>query len=235
MFIFYSAEVFSDRLILRSDDHHHCSKVLRKHKGEQIHVTDGKGHIFLCYIESINRDNTQCVITGTESQAQANPKVAIAIAPVKNYSRIEWFVEKATEIGVSDIYIMHTQRSEIKPVKKDRLEKIAVSAMKQSLKAYLPNILFFDKLEDCLTHTQNIYTDRFIGYCEDTDGILSDKVVQIHDTLVFIGPEGDFTPAEVEAARKVGVTPVSLGNSRLRTETAGIVALLTVRLKTHTL
>lgn len=235
MFLFYSDEVNADHLMLRADEHHHCSKVLRKNKGDVVHVTDGQGHIFHCHIEVIKRDSTQCLIFHTESHNPVSPLVSVAIAPVKNFTRMEWFVEKATEMGVSDIYIVKTQRAEKKNIKKERLDKIAVSAMKQSLKAYLPTIAIFESLSECLEHTGSVYKDMFIGYCEEKESFLSEKASAHRDTLLFIGPEGDFTPEEIDNAVESGVIPVSLGQSRLRSETAGLVALLTLRLKSQTI
>lgn len=233
MFLFFSREVKNNSVILRSEEHNHCKKVLRKNIGDTLHITDGQGKIFLCRIDVIDKDKTECFILETDTQAPFYPRVAVAIAPVKNMSRIEWFLEKATEIGITDIYLMMTQRSEKKSIKIERLEKIVVSAMKQSLKAFLPQLHFFESFKECLQSTQEPYKDKFIGYCEESEGILYNCVSKHNDTIIFIGPEGDFTEDEISLAKSMGIKTVSLGESRLRTETAGLVALMTQRLKSQ--
>jgi len=235
MFLFYSTDVNQGHVILQKEEHTHCKKVLRKSVGDTLYITDGRGNIFLCKIESFQKESTTCQIVETTLHTELLPKTAIAIAPVKNMARIEWFLEKATEIGISEIQIIMTQRSEKKSIKLERLEKIIVSAMKQSLKAHLPQLLFFDSLKACLEYNYEKYEDKFIGYCEENQRYLHEVASPEKDTIVLIGPEGDFTEEEVELAKNIGFASISLGKTRLRTETAGLVALMTQRLKANNL
>ena len=148
----------------------------------------------------------------------------IAVAPTKLMDRNEWFVEKAVEIGVDEITFLKTDHSERDVVKMERIEKIAVSAMKQSQKATLPVLNGMTTLRDLIE--RGFDGDKFIAHCEPGSKVLlQDAVIPGHDSLVLIGPEGDFSPAEIEMALKAGFRPISLGPSRLRTETAALVAV----------
>ncbi len=235
MFLFYSKDIHQDHIILHQEEHNHCKKVLRKSVGDTLHITDGRGHIFNCRIKSFLKETTECTIIETLVQPLLQPKTAIAIAPVKNMARIEWFLEKATEIGITDIYIMMTQRAEKKGIKMERLEKIVVSAMKQSLKTHLPHMHYMDSFKSCLEYCKDKYENKFIGFCEENQKQLSEVLSPQKDTLILIGPEGDFTSEEVELSKTYGFLPISLGETRLRTETAGLVALMMMRLKAKNL
>ena len=148
----------------------------------------------------------------------------IAVAPTKLMERNEWFVEKAVEIGVDEITFLNTEHSERDVIKMERIEKIAVSAMKQSEKAFMPRLNGMTRFRTLIEN--GFEGDKFIAHCEPGMKVhLKDAVVAGHDTLVLIGPEGDFSPAEIEMALKAGFKPISLGPSRLRTETAAIVAV----------
>ncbi|MBC7884283.1 MAG: 16S rRNA (uracil(1498)-N(3))-methyltransferase [Saprospiraceae bacterium] len=231
MFLFYSTLKSDECIVLAEDEHQHCTKVLRKQLNDQIFVTDGKGHIFTCTIVSISKNQTQCQIVETVFKPPVEPGVTIAISPTKNAARIEWFVEKAVEIGISSIVLFQAKRTEKKSYNPARLEKIMVSAMKQSLNVHLPAISYIQNLFE-LIKTSEQYTHKFIAYCDGpTDQIIHAGHLSGH-SIALIGPEGDFTGEEINLALAHQFIPVSLGESRLRTETAGIMALIQMKLKT---
>ncbi len=235
MFFFYSTDVNQGYVTLYNEEHTHCKKVLRKSIGDILHITDGCGNIFFCKIDSFHKESTTCQIVETISHPIIQPNTSIAIAPLKNMARIEWFLEKATEIGITEIQIVMTQRSEKKSVKLERLEKIIISAMKQSLKAHLPQLHYFDSLKACLEYNINKYEHKFIGFCDEKQRYLNEVASPAKDTIVLIGPEGDFTQEEVDMAQNKGYETISLGQTRLRTETAALVALMTLRLNANNL
>lgn len=229
MQLFYSQNIEGNRITLEEDEFHHL-KVLRKKEGDSISVTDGNGHLFSAEIKSIGKHQCEAVITDTETYEKPVHFPHIAVAPTKNTDRMEWMVEKLVEIGVSEISFILCEHSERKIIKTDRLKKIALSAMKQSLKYYLPEI---NELVDFKTFTGAKHPGNlFIGYCEtETTEFLPRQPFTGGDILVLIGPEGDFAPGEVETARAAGFLPVSLGQSRLRTETAAMVAATLINAK----
>jgi 16S rRNA (uracil1498-N3)-methyltransferase len=207
---------------LDEDESRHCVKVLRKNNGDLIHLTDGKGFF---YDATITRaDQRQCDFTIQKKihQEPGSYQIHIGISPTKNADRIEWFVEKAVELGVDEITLMdceHTERSYFKP---DRIKRVAISAMKQSLKAYLPIIHDLTPFQDVVK--SNIES-KFIAFVDETNRLhLKDAASGFNNALVLIGPEGDFSIDELEAALSNGFKKVSLGKSRLRTETAGVAA-----------
>ena len=203
----------------------HCLRVLRLKEGDRIRLTDGKGAFYSAVITSAQGKRCLVHIEETEPQKPLwNGHLHIAVAPTKLMERNEWFVEKAVEIGVNEITFLKTEHSERDVVKMERIEKIAVAAMKQSQKAVLPVLnpvtRFKDLIENCLDG------DKFIAHCEDGDKtLLQDAVIPGHNATVLIGPEGDFSTSEIDAALKAGFKPISLGPSRLRTETAALVAV----------
>lgn len=227
MQLFYTPEVdfTTNRYILSAEESRHCIRVLRLRPGDGIHITDGRGT--LCAAQIIDATPHGCeLLLGerTEAFEKRNYTLHVAIAPTKNIDRLEWFVEKATEIGIDRITPLLTDHCERRTVKTDRLIRVATGAVKQSLKAYHP-------LVDELTPFQEIVSTPFngkklIAHCEtDLDKILLQHRVQPEDAvLILIGPEGDFSPEEIALAYKNGFSPVSLGKSRLRTETAAVVA-----------
>ncbi len=209
---------------LPEDEAAHCLRVLRLNQGDELDVTDGKGHFYKTIISSIA--GKHCYLEAKE--VLSVPKgwrghLHLAIAPTKNIDRIEWMIEKATEIGIDEITFLNCRFSERKVVKNDRIERIIVSAMKQSLKSFKP------KLNEIVDFKKFITTERcaakYIAHCYDSDRVLLKKLlVAGENATILIGPEGDFSPEEVELAITAGYKPISLGNSRLRTETAGLVA-----------
>lgn len=229
MFLFYSDDILSNVITLTLDEHLHCSKVLRKNIDDIIDITDGKGNIYSCKIIAIQKHSTKCEIQSITIKNIPEPKIGIAIAPTKNASRIEWFVEKAIEIGISDIYFIHTDRTEKKAINLQRIEKIAISAMKQSMNVYLPNIQSFKNLKEFNLAIPSFYKQKFIAHCDGTTKLLYETMDKTKSALLMIGPEGDFTKDEIISAQKVDFQSVSLGSSRLRTETAGLVGLMMMK------
>lgn len=208
--------------MLDENDSRHCIKVLRKAKGDNIQVLDGKGHIFTCKIEDANPKKCGLTILSTEKYAPPKRTIKIAIAPTKNAERIEWFVEKAVEIGVSEIYLFSSENSERSFQKIERLERIAISALKQSLHTYMPKIYAIQPLTSLLNQVAFQTNQKLIGHLTDEAKELSQMKIA-DEVLLLIGPEGDFSEMEVALAQKSGFQPVKLGESRLRTETAGLV------------
>ncbi|MBK9257096.1 MAG: 16S rRNA (uracil(1498)-N(3))-methyltransferase [Saprospiraceae bacterium] len=224
MALFYSADITSDLITLKGDDHIHSVKSLRSKKGDHLNVTDGKGQLFSVIIEEISKNETKCKILEKSFQSPLDPKTAIAISPTKNAARIEWFLEKAVEIGISEIIIFISKRTEKKHFNADRANKIMISAMKQSGNIHLPALHIFSKIIDYVRHSSD-YNQKFIAHCENPDQHLLKIMQPEKSAITWIGPEGDFTPDEIKQAEENGYVSVSLGKSRLRTETAGIVAL----------
>ncbi|MGE0560850.1 MAG: 16S rRNA (uracil(1498)-N(3))-methyltransferase [Flavobacteriales bacterium] len=232
MLLFYTPNIekTASSTTLDETESKHAIKVLRLNNGDKINLVDGKGTFFEAEITQAHAKKCELKILSINSENNTKPHIHIAIAPTKNNDRLEWFIEKTTEIGISEITPIICQRSERKIVKIDRLEKTAVSAMKQSLKATLPKINETVSFNDFIknnTLTQN----RFIAHCLDNnEKHLSKICIKNEPVLVMIGPEGDFSKEEIEFALKNNFKPISLGKSRLRTETAGIVACHTLNL-----
>ena len=200
----------------------HLSKVVRKQIGDTITIVNGVGYRFEATLTSVHDKQCTAVVNQCEKIASDPYHLHIFIAPTKSNDRMEWFVEKATEIGVHAITPIICQRSERKVVKQERLQKIAIAAMKQSLGAYLPVI---HPSCDFLTTLKQLEGKAFIAHCQDTKKMTLDSQVLTHQSIsIFIGPEGDFSAEEIKAAADANVTPITLGTKRLRTETAGIIA-----------
>ena len=221
---FYSDHIFDESVILPEDEAHHVLKVLRKNQGDTILIVDGKGGWFETVLESDNINNCKLrIIERKEEFGKPNHYIHIAIAPPKSHDRAEWFVEKAVEIGIQEISFIYTQYSERNNIKLNRIKKRATSSMKQSLKAYLPQINDMIPYRDFIETCSN--SEKYVGYLgnENTD-FLSSISKPSNNYCVLIGPEGDFMEEEVEGALRFGFQCISLGKSRLRTETAGLVA-----------
>lgn len=203
----------------------HCIRVLRMKEGDRLRLTDGMGSFYDAVISAVSGKRCMVHIESREEQAPLwNGHLHIAMAPTKLMERNEWFVEKAVEIGVDEVTFLKTDHSERDVIKLERIEKIAVSAMKQSQKAKLPILNGMTSFKSFLE--RGFEGDKYIAHCEQGNKVdLKDAVVPGHDALVLIGPEGDFSPTEIEMALKAGFKPVSLGPSRLRTETAALVAV----------
>lgn len=223
MLLFYQPQL-PEIKILDQDESKHCIKVLRKQVGDEINIIDGKGTFYKVNITSANPK--KCEFEIIESTQEEKPKFHrhLAIAPTKNMDRMEWLIEKATEIGIDEISFFQSFHSERKIIKIDRLEKKVISAMKQSIKAKKPKINEIQPLNQ-LFNSVNI-KNKFIAYVDfENKTHMKNELNNAQDTLILIGPEGDFTPEEVGLAIEKGFKKVSLGNSRLRTETAALAAI----------
>ncbi|MDP3915076.1 MAG: 16S rRNA (uracil(1498)-N(3))-methyltransferase [Bacteroidota bacterium] len=230
MHIFYTPEISGNNYTLDETESKHCVRVLRLEKGDQITLVDGRGGFYTAEITYPNPKRCMVdVIKSEQNFGLRKFQVHIAIAPTKSIERIEWFLEKATEIGISRATPLLCQHSERKEIKNERLEKVIISAMKQSLKAYLPQLDPLTKFSDFIS--QPFDGQKFIAHCDEQHRDLLKKMVVLNQNyLILIGPEGDFSSEEIEIAIQAGFKPVSLGDSRLRTETAGVVACHTFNL-----
>ncbi len=225
MYLFYAPDI-KDSLTLPEEESNHCVQVLRRTAGDEVVVTDGVGNLYHCVITNPHRKHCELRIERVETpQALHEGWIRIGIAPTKNIDRTEWAIEKCVEMGADEMVLLLCDHSERKTVNIDRLQKIVVSAAKQSLKARFPILKPLTRMTDL-----TIEGDRFIAHCiegykaTDDKRALKDKIVRGHETTVLIGPEGDFSPEEVKWALEQGYEPVSLGAARLRTETAAVVA-----------
>lgn len=224
--VFYAPDLRTDAATytMNEDTSKHCIQVLRHEKGDKVLLADGRGHKFTTAITDDNRKKCVVKILATDTIPAPERALRIAIAFTKNASRIEWFLEKAAEIGIQTIIPLVSQRTEKDKIKAERLQSILVSAMLQSQQFYLPELQepqAFDKLVK-----QNKDAQQLIAHCLPEQKSPLQQVMQPgKDTLILIGPEGDFTPEEIKLALDQGFVPVSLGNTRLRTETAGMVAV----------
>ncbi|MDP4238333.1 MAG: 16S rRNA (uracil(1498)-N(3))-methyltransferase [Bacteroidota bacterium] len=230
MSLFY-VPYLSNGNVLPEEESQHAVKVLRLLAGDAITVVDGVGGFYNARISNPHPKHCTFEITGTiQEYGKRDYRLHIAIAPTKNIERLEWFIEKSTEIGIDEITPIVCRFSERKIIKTERLEKIIVSAAKQSVKAYFPKLNPLCTFEELMKNHQA--SQKFIAHCyEDDKKLLQNKIKRSSDVLILIGPEGDFSKEEVQKAMKAGFIPVSLGNSRLRTETAGVVACHTVNLR----
>ena len=225
---FFYIELFDSTaktIVLDEDTSKHIVHVLRMKVGEQLNLTDGKGNLLTC--EIINDHKKHCGVKVTHSQftTHHSQKISIAISLLKNSNRFEWFLEKATEIGVSEIIPLICERTEKEKFRFDRMNQICISAMLQSQQVWLP-VLHEPVPFNHQTIKQFNHSNRFIAHCADgaKDQLTNSPIPQLTSTLILIGPEGDFTKEEVELALQHHFIPVSLGETRLRTETAGVVA-----------
>lgn len=230
MHLFYTPDLLTDTYRLSEEESKHCVRVLRLTEGEKLFLVDGKG--LFCEAVIISANPKACILNVTNRKsnyAKRDYQLTIGVAPTKNIDRYEWFLEKATEIGIDIVIPLLSRYSERKEIKPERLEKVMVSAMKQSIKAYLP---ILNPMQTFKKTISNPFSgQKFIAHCyEGEKPLLRDVVEKGKDVLILIGPEGDFSTEEVELAISEGFIPVSLGTSRLRTETAALAACHTVNL-----
>ncbi len=225
MQLFYNPDInaASETFSFDKEESKHIVKVLRKSEGDILHVTNGLGNLF--HTEIILASDKKCTvkINQTETQKPTDFYLHLAVAPTKMNDRFEWFLEKATEIGIHEITPIICEHSERKVIKTERFDKIIQSAMKQSLQYFLP------KLNEPMSFKEFINKNHdgtlFIAHCEETDKkLLKEAIVAKEKYTILIGPEGDFSEKEIETALQNNYIPVSLGNTRLRTETAAVVA-----------
>jgi len=225
MQLFYAPDLQGDQHTLEEQESKHIVRVLRMKPGDTIKLTDGKGNLFTG--ELINDNVRRCEIRIIDVKIDYGMRdyhIHLAIAPTKNINRFEWFLEKSTEIGIDEITPLICQRSERKIIKAERLNKVITSAMKQSVKAYHPVLHDAVFLKNFIQ--LEFKGDKFIAYVEEGEHpSLKSLYTPGKDAIILIGPEGDFSPEEVELAIENGFHTVSLGSSRLRTETAGVAAV----------
>lgn len=216
-------DVTAKEFSLSEDASRHVAQVLRMKAGEQLQITDGKGMLATATIINAHKKNTVVQINSVEHIPYTNKNTSLAIAPTKNIGRIEWLLEKVTEIGIKSIVLLQTKRTERSNVKAERLQHILVSAMLQSRQAYLPELSVSVPFENIVK--MNDYTEKYIAHCvEDPHKTTLRNINSAASKIILIGPEGDFTDDEINLAINEGFKPVSLGLTRLRTETAGLVA-----------
>jgi 16S rRNA (uracil1498-N3)-methyltransferase len=225
--IFYTPYLSHPSFTLDEQESKHAVKVLRLQVQDTIQLIDGKGGLFLAQLIENHPKRCKVLILDKIEQPKRSYSIHIGIAPTKNMERLEFFVEKATEIGIDRITPIHCAHSERKIVKQDRLFKIAIAAAKQSIKGCIPQIDELTSFDVLLETTKNQQT--FIAHCEkDEKEPLKRIYMPPGNALILIGPEGDFSTKEIALAKSKGCIPVSLGTERLRTETAGIVACHTI-------
>lgn len=228
MIQFFIEDIANTTTQLPESDSAHCIRVLRMKQGEQIICVDGKGNRYTCKITEAHPKHCGIeIISKEEVPTHWINKITLCFAPTKNMDRVEWMLEKCTELGIDQIIPVECTNSERRVIKTERLQKILISAMKQSLKAVLPKLEPLTPLKEVINRYCDFKGSKYICYCSDqvqrTD--LACVYDGKSDIVILIGPEGDFTPEEVDKAISSGWTPVTLGDSRLRTETAGVTAV----------
>lgn len=227
---FLADDVHDKQVILNEETSRHIIQVLRMQEGAHIQLTNGKGHLLEAEIAEANKKRTIVKIIKDQFIPDTNKRITMAISPIKNASRFEWFLEKATEIGVNGIIPLICQRTEKEKLRTSRLQQILVSAMLQSRQVWLPDLhepTTFSQLME-----KAVYEKNYIAHCEDAlkSNLANESLSNSDSVLMLIGPEGDFTLAEIKQAIDKGFIPVTLGDNRLRTETAGVVAVTLLRL-----
>ena len=229
MQLFYTNEVFSDnRAVLRDTEWDHCRRVLRYQEGDHVQFVDGSGGLYEGVLQTAGKkEGVIRVVKKTAHWKQRPYHVHIAIAPTKQMNRMEWMLEKLIEIGVDRVTFLDCSRSERRVVKLDRLEKIAVSAMKQSLQAKLPGLGQMVPFERFIQSAPG-GTQKYIAHLDESSTSIEANYICGNDVIILIGPEGDFDEEEIRLAKEHGFLSVHLGQNRLRTETAGLCACHTI-------
>ena len=226
MQLFYAPDIIPPEYVLDEDESKHCVRVLRLGVGDRLHITDGRGELHLCEITDANPKRCAVRVVSTEHEFERMPyRLIMAVAPTKNIERFEWFAEKATEVGVSEIIPIECAHSERRIIKREREEKVITAAVKQSLKAYHPLLHDMTPLRKVLDMPFD--GRRFIAHCDRARGervYFPKAITPGENIMVLIGPEGDFSPEEITAAVERGFVEITLGHQRLRTETAAVVA-----------
>lgn len=218
---FFVEDLNDKKIVLNEDTSKHMINVLRMQKGEEILLTDGKGKKATAFIVDDNRKKCVVEISEIDEEKPKEKKLAVGISLIKNSSRFEWFLEKATEIGVSEIIPLICARTEKEKFRYDRMQNILISAMLQSQQCWLPLLHEPVEFEKAL---QLSFEQKFIAHCLPGQKQFLSASTHYTSSIILIGPEGDFTQREITAALQKDYQPVALGNTRLRTETAGIVA-----------
>lgn len=225
--IFYNADSNSSKKIILLDENtsRHIAQVLRMKTGSSLQLTDGNGNLYNCQISLIHKKNCEVEVLETKFIENKTQKISIAISLLKNANRFEWFIEKATEIGVSEIIPLLCERTEVQKFRFERMKTICISAMLQSQQYYLPLLHEPTKFNKLVVEKNN-NCQKLIAYCSETEmqRLTYQQISKSSNQIILIGPEGDFSKNEVELAIQNHFIPVSLGKNRLRTETAAVVA-----------
>ncbi len=235
MNLFYAPDLTlnTDFYTFDKDESRHIIKSLRKKNNDKLFLTNGLGVWFEAEITDANPKQTQIKILSSQQKSASPFNIHIAIAPTKSNERYEWFLEKATEIGINEITPIVSRYSERKKINKTRLDKILVSAMKQSLQAYKPRLNDLIKLDDFINQDFGT-SQKLMAYCQAEDA-LSSAINSIQNILILIGPEGGFSDLEVQKAKDAGFLTTTISPHRLRTETAALVSLMTAHFKLESL
>lgn len=228
MQLFYAPDITPPLYTLGDEESKHCVRVLRLGVGDTLHVTDGRGNLHLCKIIDAHQHHCTIEIISTQTEYEKMPyELTMAVAPTKNIERYEWFLEKATEVGVTHFVPIECEHSERRIIKYEREMRVITSAVKQSLKAYHP------QLEQLTPFRELVQTpfdgQKFIAHCAEVGkekSYLPSIIRKNEKILILIGPEGDFSPEEINFALANGFEPITLGNQRLRTETAALTATI---------
>lgn len=230
MHLFYCPDFEGPQYQLSREESKHCVRVLRLQGGDQIYITDGIGNLYRCEISIASQSGVHVdVLEHFSEYGKRNYHLHMAVAPTKNNDRFEWYLEKATEFGIDEITPILCQHSERKVIKTERMERIIHSAVKQSLKAYVPQLNPMISFAELIAKKHDAHC--CIAHCNEGEKTLLKNTANSHKKiLILIGPEGDFSPEETQLAIDAGYTPISLGDSRLRTETAALAACHTVQL-----
>lgn len=225
MHLFHCPDLQPDLITLSEEEAHHASSVLRLNVGDRVGLLDGKGGSANAVLGEVFKKRVVVqVLDRTQHPHERISKIHLAVAPTKQMDRYEWFVEKAVEIGVDRITPLITLRTERSKLRVDRLQRVALSAMKQSQRTWLPRIDELTKLDALLK--EPLPEQRYFGWCEGEHDPLMSSYYLASDVVLFIGPEGDFSHEEVEQLRKMNAKAVSIGKARLRTETAALAACM---------
>lgn len=227
MEVFFSDSIEGGRVFLSEEESNHCTRVLRHREGDEVFIIDGMGTLLQCRLLRVGKESEAEIIESIPHWHSHPYRLVLGVCPTKNNDRFEWFVEKAVEIGVDEIVPLIGERSERRVYKKERAERIALSAAKQSLKGAVPSI---HDPESVLSFISSAPCDavKMMAYCFEGEKLSIKKalegVPEGSEIIILIGPEGDFSPKEAEAAMAKGFLPIHLGESRLRTETAAVTA-----------
>ena len=226
MQLFYAPEITLPLYTLSEEESKHCVRVLRMKRDDELHITDGRGNMYRCKV--VDDNAKRCTVEVVHTTPNYEPlayELVMAVAPTKNIDRYEWFLEKATEVGISEVYPLECDHSERRQIKVEREEKVITAAVKQSLKAYHPTLHDMTRFRDVVT--MPFEGQKFIAHCNDSLGereYLGKLVEKGGRSLILIGPEGDFSEEEITFALNNGFKAISLGKERLRTETAALIA-----------
>lgn len=226
MQLFYAPEISLPLYTLSEEESKHCIRVLRMEVGDELHLTDGRGNLHRCKVVDANAKRCTVEVVETTPEYERMPySLVMAVAPTKNIDRFEWFLEKATEVGISEVYPIECDHSERRQIKLEREQKVITAAVKQSLKAYHPRLHPLTDVRKVIA--SDFDGEKYIAHCNSAFGereYLGSLIKKGGNSLILIGPEGDFSEEEITFAAQNGFKAISLGKERLRTETAAVVA-----------